>query len=375
MRKFIAAGAALLFMIPAPPAVAIINGTQIQNTDWNFLVAVGCSSKSKTADCADRRFGIDSLGMFTPQFCGGVLIRPRIVATAAHCMIRENGIPYSASDIVVGGGSPILGAMTRSVDIAEVEAIALHPWYDQFRQANDLALLVLRREIPNTGTIPFLTDNALQPESTTAQIAGWGDVDEFGTSPIAANFADIIIYSQTQCADTLGLTFDTSSMLCGGARTEVGWIDACKGDSGGPLVATINGVRTLIGLTSWGPTCAKGIPGIYTRIGGLMPSLLTKVLTGYPIALEKRPAAPILKNVTKISRQGTATVTFARQRDGQAVSRRTVLCSARGATIRVNTTGLTATIAKLRPGQVYSCRSQARNVLGAGPWSQPFTLR
>ncbi len=47
---------------------------------------------------------------------------------------------------------------------------------------------------------------------------------------------------------------------------------ACPEDSGGPLVAQVNGVPTLVGLYSWGPSCSssvghsKGYPGIYTDI-------------------------------------------------------------------------------------------------------------
>lgn len=375
MRRFIAAIAAVAFTMSAAPAAAIVNGTQISTSDWNFLVAVGCSGASPADDCADRRFGADSLGMFTPQFCGGVLIRPRVVATAAHCMIRENGTPFTAEDIYVGGGSPILGAMTRDVDVTGVDAIVLHPRYDRVRQINDLALLVLKHEIKNSSTIPFVNGNALVPETTAAQIAGWGDIDADGTSPMAANVADIFLYPQVQCAITLGATFDPDSMLCGGARNDTGWIDACQGDSGGPLVASLNGTRTLIGLTSWGPSCAKGSPGIYTRIGDLLPSLLAQVRVDHPVELEARPTAPILKSVTRISKQGKATITFALQRDGQAVTQRTVICSIKGQSIRVSTNGFVAPMSKLRYGKSYTCKSQARNAQGLSPWSKPFILR
>lgn len=375
MRKLVTVLTALLLAAAAVPATAVVNGKQVTGTQWSFLVAVGCSGASATDDCKDRLFGADSLGMFTPQFCGGVLIRPRIVATAAHCMIRENGTPFTAADIYVGGGSPILGAMTRDVDVAGVDAIVIHPKYDRTRQTNDLALLVIKHELANTTTVPFAADNASVPETVTAQIAGWGDIDANGTSPMAANFAEIALYPQVQCAAELGTTFDTDSMLCGGAKDDVGWIDACQGDSGGPLVAEFAGTRTLIGLTSWGPSCAKGSPGIYTRIGGLLTGLLQQVRTDYPVELERKPAAPLFKSATRIARNGTAKVTFALQRDGQAVTLRTILCTTKGVTIRTTTTGLSATVKSLRAGRSYSCKAQARNAQGLSPWGKPFTLR
>ena len=51
-------------------------------------------------------------------------------------------------------------------------------------------------------------------------------------------------------------------MICGGERNK----DTCGGDSGGPLIAHIDGRFTLVGVTSWGPGCGTGIPGVYADI-------------------------------------------------------------------------------------------------------------
>ena len=375
MRRIAAVVIAMLVGTLPLPSSAVVNGVQITNNEWSFLVAVGCSGASATDDCADRRYGSDNLGMFTPQFCGGVLIRPRVVATAAHCMVRSNGELFRAEDIYVGGGSPVLGAINRDENVAGVDAIVVNPAYDKVRQTGDLALLVLKHEITNSALIPFATSNAEVPETVTAQIAGWGNVDSIGTAPMAANFAQILMYPQQQCSAVLGATFDPNTMLCGGAKDDKGWIDACKGDSGGPLVATINGTRTLIGLTSWGPSCAKGNPGIYTRIAELLPPLLQKVRTDYPVELEKTPAAPIIKSVSRISKQGAATVAFALQRDGQAVSSRIIKCVTKGHTVQVTTTGLSAPIRSLRVGKTYFCTARARNAQGFSAWTKPFTIK
>lgn len=375
MRKIVTVIAAVLLGSIAAPSAAVVNGTQVLNSDWSFLVAVGCSGSSATEECKDRLYGLDALGMFSPQFCGGVLIRPRIVATAAHCLMRSSGGEFAPEDLYVGGGSPILGAMTRDVDVAGVQAIVIHPNYNRVSQTHDLALLVLKHEIQNTSTIPFLTSNATQVDTTTAQIAGWGDVDRNGTAPMAANTASIFMFPQEQCAALVGTTFDLETMLCGNAKTDVGWIDACKGDSGGPLVSTVNGARTLIGLVSWGTSCATGTPGIYTRIGNLLNPLLQQVRADFPVELEKKPATPLLKSVGRISRTGVARVVFALQRDGQAVTKRTLVCSIPGTTIRTTTSGLEARVTGLRLGKRYSCKANAQNAQGTSAWTRLFTLR
>lgn len=375
MRKLGAALVALILTTTAAPGHAIVNGAQITDASWKFLVAVGCSGASATDDCKDRRYGSDGLGMFTPQFCGGVLIGPRLVATAAHCMVRSNGSFFTPEDIYVGGGSPVLGAMTRDEDVAGVDEIVINPTYDKVRQTGDLALLVLKHEIANSSTISVLPAKAVVPETSTFQIAGWGDIDNAGTAPMAANSAEILLYPQTQCAATLGVVFDAATMLCGGAKNDNGWIDACQGDSGGPLIARFNNERTLIGLTSWGTSCAKGNPGIYARVAELLPALLAKVRTDYPVEGEKAPSTPVLRAKTRITRFGVATITFALQTDGQAVNQRTVTCTRTGQKLVITTTGLSATLRSLRYGKTYSCKAQAMNAQGKSPWSKPFTLR
>ncbi|CAG2169584.1 unnamed protein product [Oppiella nova] len=42
--------------------------------------------------------------------------------------------------------------------------------------------------------------------------------------------------------------------------------DACQGDSGGPLVEIVNGKATLVGVVSYGSTCADDYPGVYTQV-------------------------------------------------------------------------------------------------------------
>lgn len=375
MRKIITLIAAVLLSSTAVPSAAVINGAQVLNSDWSFLVAVGCSGSSSTEECKDRLYGMDTLGMFSPQFCGGVLIRPRIVATAAHCLMRDGGDIFTAEDLYVGGGSPILGAMTRDVDVTGVQAVVIHPKYNRTNQTYDLALLVLKHEIQNSSTIPFLTSNSVALDSSTAQIAGWGDIDRNGTAPMAANTASIFMFPQEQCAAIVGISFDADTMLCGNASSETGWIDACKGDSGGPLVSTVNGVRTLIGLVSWGTSCATGTPGIYTRIGDLLNPLLQQVRMDFPVELEKKPATPVLKSVSRISRTGAVKVVFALQRDGQAVTQRTLVCSAPGRTIRAMTSGLEARMTGFRVGTRYSCKAKAQNAQGVSPWTKSFTIR
>lgn len=62
----------------------------------------------------------------------------------------------------------------------------------------------------------------------------------------------------------------THSMICAGY--DQGGKDTCRGDSGGPLSIIKNGVRLLIGITSWGYECGRPyFPGVYASVSAIRP--------------------------------------------------------------------------------------------------------
>lgn len=283
MRKLLAASAALLLAMTAAPAFAIVNGTQVSTNDWSFMVAIGCSSQSTQTACAARKYGQTSDGMYSSQFCAGSLIAPTVVVTAAHCLYRENSQVLVAEDLVVGGGTTNLRAMTGG-RVTTVVSISQDPLYNPTTQIHDLAILRLAKPISDATTIgwlPAATSQVLNG-GLEIEIAGWGDLLPIGTSPIVAQSAKLQLYSQERCASEIGTSFNVALMLCATARTSTGWIDACQGDSGGPLTATVNGLRALVGVISWGNSCATGKPGVYTSVPATLPVLLATVAATPP---------------------------------------------------------------------------------------------
>lgn len=282
LRKLGAAAVLVLSLTQLAPSTAVVNGQQITDDAWSFMVAIGCATTSTAEACAGRQYQ-PGVGMFSAQFCAGALISPTLVVTAAHCVVPTPGTRLQASDLVVAGGSPMLPQMNSDANVVGVSSVVLDPAYDPETQRHDLALLRISRMPKSTSVIPFIDATTPLSETATAQFAGWGDLLPGGPAAMAAQSGLISMYPDGLCQITVA-GFDADSQLCGGRHTASGWVDACRGDSGGPLVSLVNGRRTLVGLVSWGRGCATGKPGVYTEIARTLSDTLRQLPTTPPIA-------------------------------------------------------------------------------------------
>jgi hypothetical protein len=191
-------------------------------------------------------------------FCGGALIAPDRVATAAHCVA---GLPLRDLPRVTFGSGATRGAL----------AIAVHPRYvrralDQTdnRQApaDDVALVLL--DAPVTDVAP-LTLRAAAPARGRRGLLLGGGQKRVPRANAAANYerlrkATLTVISDGACGDfyrrhggpALRSALRPRTMLCAtDPDGRAPFRSACTGDSGGPLVVG----STLAGIVSWGLRC------------------------------------------------------------------------------------------------------------------------
>ncbi|GLY67109.1 S1 family peptidase [Amycolatopsis taiwanensis] len=205
------------------------------------------------------------------EYCGGVLIGPTAVATAAHCAVAT-----TMSDMRVVAGRQ--DQRTADGVVAGVSSLWIAPGFSDPRMGNDIAVLKLDRVVPyRRVTLPSSNDTALYAAGTNATVLGWGRTAEGGTRSNVFREAVVPIVSDAGCAASYP-TYNGKTMLCAGYPQ--GGTDACQGDSGGPLI--VNG--KLAGLVSWGQGCAEaGKPGIYTRVSTYANDLRAQASGGRPL--------------------------------------------------------------------------------------------
>ncbi|KAJ8416285.1 hypothetical protein AAFF_G00383070 [Aldrovandia affinis] len=207
-----------------------------------------------------------SFSLASEHVCGGAVVRPSWILTAAHCLY---GLERKYSNLLsVVAGDHDLSTRDSEEQTRAVRRIIFHPGYNDSSLDYDVALVQLDAPLSfNDRVQPVClpSDRQEVPPPHVCTVSGWGG-QTGGQSNRTLQQLELPILERGKCEQYYPGRL-THTMFCAGFPLSEGK-DTCLGDSGGGLVCQSEDSSYFVyGVTSWGHGCGRfQRPGVYTSV-------------------------------------------------------------------------------------------------------------